>query len=163
MNAIKIVICILLLNSITGCKKAELPTQSEAPHHEHKAPHKGTPVELGEEEYHLELLLEPATGVLRAYVLDGEMENFVRLKEEKFELVVNDATGGVQLTFKGVPNSATGERLGDTSLFEAQSDWLKVHTNFEGKLMEIVIKGKRYSQVAFSFPKGNDHDGNTKQ
>ena len=42
-------------------------------------PHGGTPVVLGNEAYHLELVVDAASGTLQVYVLDGEMENFVRV------------------------------------------------------------------------------------
>jgi hypothetical protein len=42
--------------------------------HEHTAPHGGSLVEFGEEFAHIELVLDSATGVLTAYVLDGEAE-----------------------------------------------------------------------------------------
>ena len=45
--------------------------------HEHKPPHSGTLVEFGEEFAHLELVLDAATGTLKAYALDGEAEKAV--------------------------------------------------------------------------------------
>ena len=47
--------------------------------HEHVAPHGGALVELGEELAHLELVHDPTTGTLTAYVLDGEAEQAVRV------------------------------------------------------------------------------------
>ena len=62
-----------------GCSKGPAPAAAGAPpHHHHHPPHGGTPVVLGNEDYHLELVLDGSTGRLQAYVLDGEMEDFVR-------------------------------------------------------------------------------------
>jgi hypothetical protein len=163
MKLFSIILGAYVMAFCAGCKKEESTAPQTTHHHEHKAPHGGTPVELGEEEYHLELLIDPAKGLLSAYVLDGELENFVRLQQESFRIMAKNPAGDVPLSFKGVANTATGEKLGDTSLFEAQSDWLKSNSNFDGILEEIMIKGKAYRNVQFNFPKGNDHDGTDKK
>ena len=62
---------------------------------------------------------------LDAYVFDGEFENFVRIKAESFQVTAHWPGGGEILLFKAVPNAATGETVGDTSMFEGQADWLK--------------------------------------
>src|ERR1035438_8875229 len=56
------------------------------PHkHEHHPPHGGTPVVLGDEAYHIELVLDASAGTLQAFVLDGELENFIRSAAPSFE------------------------------------------------------------------------------
>jgi hypothetical protein len=60
------------------------------------------------------------------------------------------------LTFQPVANNATGEKVGDTSLFEAQADWLKSATNFDAVLKEITVRTKTYTNISFNFPKGSD-------
>ena len=68
----------------------------QASAHEHHPPHKGTLVEFGEEFAHLELVLDPATGKLTAYALDGEAEKAVRLKQT--EIVVETAPDNAIVT-----------------------------------------------------------------
>ena len=126
--------------------------------HEHKAPHGGTPVVLGEETYHLELVREAAAGRLTAYVLDGELEEFIRVKAATFEVIaVVDGTRHT-LVFRAIANAATGETVGNTSQFEAQADWLKTRANFDATLTSLEIKGANFAGVGFNFPKGNDQD-----
>ena len=55
--------------------------------HQHKAPHKGTLVEFGEEFAHLELVLDQATGKISAWVLDGEAEKAVRVAQKRSDRV----------------------------------------------------------------------------
>ncbi len=57
-----------------------------------------------------------------------------------------------------MPNNATGEKIGDTALFEVQADWLKHTTNFDAVLKQITVRDHTYQNVAFNFPKGNDKD-----
>lgn len=126
--------------------------------HEHHAPHDGTAIVLGKEEYHLEFVLDAATGKLTAYVLDGELENFIRVKAPAFEVVATVGAEKKPLTFQAIANPATGEAVGDTSQFEAQADWLKTTKAFDAELAALKIRNATFLRVKFNFPKGNDKD-----
>jgi hypothetical protein len=129
----------------------------EAGHkHQHVPPHGGTAVELGRDEFHLELVADFAAGRLTAYVLDGELEQFIRVPVAAFQVVAKVGGAEQTLTFNAVSNVATGEKAGDTSQFEAVAGWLKATTNFDASLKELIIRGKAYRDVKFNFPKGNE-------
>ncbi len=142
----------------TGCSKAPTLAASPgpAPAHHHHPPHGGTPVVLGDEDYHVELVLDESTGKLQAFVLDGEMENFVRSSSPT--IVVTATVDGTprDVALAAVPNPETGETVGDTSLFEGQADWLKTTPRFDAVLKGVVVRGTAYGDVKFNFPKGND-------
>lgn len=144
-----------LLLGAAACSKQQDHTTAHAHHHEHVAPHGGTAVILGNEAYHLELVRDPAAGTLTAYVLDGHMENFIRMEAASFEVAasVNGATH--LLLFRAVANSATGESVGNTSQFEAQADWLRSTAAFDGVVKRITIRGTTLADVSFSFPAGS--------
>jgi hypothetical protein len=151
----------LALLAAAACSKAPFGSAEavQPHHHHHHPPHGGTAVVLGDEEYHVELVLDESTGALQAYVLDSEMENFVRAAAPRVEI---DATlGGTHhtLVLQPVANPETGETVGDTSLFEASADWLKAAKEFDGVLKAIEIRGATFSDVRFNFPKGNDTEG----
>ena len=144
---------------LVSCRESHKGDQSVQPHnHEHTPPHGGTPVVLGDEEYHLELVLDPASGKLQAYVLDGHLQDFVRLSAESFEVMAKLPNKPETLIFRAITTTATGEKVGDTALFETQADWLKTTTVFDAMLKVLIVKGKKYENVAFNFPKGNDPD-----
>jgi hypothetical protein len=156
---------LLLLSALvflfaTGCGHQQPNASPLAVVHEHKdqPPHGGTLVALGHEEYQLELVLDAPAGKLQAYVFDGELENFVRVAAETFDVTAKLPVHDAVLVFKAVPNRATGETVGDTSMFEAQADWLKTTPAFDAILKEITIRGGVYRDIAFNFPKGNDRD-----
>jgi hypothetical protein len=144
----------------TGCtKNTSATTASATPRrHVHQAPHGGTPVVLGDEAYHLEFVRDATTGTLQAYVFDGELENFIRSSMLSFDIVTTINGTPQTLTLKAVPNPATGETVGDTSLFEAQADWLKTNPSFDAVLKSLTIRGTTFSGVPFNFPKGNDEN-----
>jgi hypothetical protein len=153
------ILCAVLLFPACGQNP---PTADAAPpkpaRHEHKPPHGGTPVALGDDAYHLELVRDAATGTLQAYVFDGELENFIRCSAPSFEVLATVNGVPQSLLFKPVANALTGETAGDTSLFEAQADWLKTSGEFEALLKTLAIRGSTFSDVKFNFPKGNDRD-----
>ncbi len=141
-----------------GGKPDSTTAASGTPHsHEHKPPHGGTPIVLGHEEFHLELVRDAAAGKLTAYVMDAELENYVRSTATTFDVDVVASPDGHGLVFRAIPNSATGEIVGDTAQFEAQADWLKTTSNFDAVLRSIPVRTKFYTNVSFNFPKGNDH------
>ena len=151
----------LLLATLAACSKQPDHDHAAAPtvaarKHEHRAPHGGTAIVLGVEIYHLELVLDAPAGKLTAYVLDGEMENFIRVKTASFEIVATVGGERRPLTFRAAVNPATGETDGDTSQFEAQADWLKTTPAFDAVLSTLTIKGTAFTAVAFNYPKGND-------
>lgn len=154
-------VAMAVLVAVAGCSKAPVGSaDSGKPHrHHHHPPHDGTPVVLGDESYHIELVLNQSAGSLQAYVLDGEMENFVRSSAPRIEITATVEGAPYTLVLEPVPNPETGETVGDTSLFEAQADWLRTAREFDGVLKSIAIRGTTFADVKFNFPRGNDTDG----
>jgi len=142
------------VTALAGCGERKEKASADAPHlHVDVPPHGGTPVALGDE-YQIEWVLDASVGKLQAYILDGEMENFVRIATPSFDLRAKLPDRQADLQFKAVANSATGEKVGSTSLFEAGADWLKTNKTFDAVLPEIDVEGTVYTNIAFNFPKG---------
>lgn len=141
-----------------GCGKRSTPPSSAAPApHEHTPPHGGTAVVLGKEAFHLELVRDAATGTLQAYILDGEMENFVRIALPSLDVAATTPDGeNRSLVLTAIANPATGETIGDSALFVAQAEWLKSIPTFDAVLKTISVRGTTFSDVKFSFPNGNE-------
>lgn len=151
-------VCVLV--SLSACKGGSKHDDHDhegdkAHHHHHDPPNGGTGVTLGDEDAHIEFLRDPVTGKMKAWILAPHMSGYTRVKQETFEVTAKVGGEEKVLTFKAVPNSATGEAVGNTSQFEAEADWLKITDTFEATLKQLDIKGKLYSGVTFNFPKGN--------
>jgi hypothetical protein len=147
-----IAITIILAALAAGCG----PHEHGSGHgHEHTPPHGGTPVILGNEDYHLEFVHDPAAGQMHAYILDGHMDRFIRIPAESFEVQAQLPDREESLVFRPVANTATGETVGDTAQFTAEAEWLKGGAEFDAVLKTITIRGKEYSAVKFNFPKGH--------
>ena len=166
MKSIIAIGVVIVAGFSSGCSRSEttsVPAQETVHKHEHHAPHGGTAVELGEEEYHVELVLDASAGKLQAFILDGELENFVRIPEASFEIAAELPGKEEVLTMKAIPNRATGETVGDTALFEAQAEWLKTTPTFNAVIKDLTVRDNRYQNIAFNFPKGNDTDEKEKK
>jgi hypothetical protein len=124
--------------------------------HAHTAPHGGTLVEIGDHAYNVELLRDAATGKLTAWILDAHAENFIRLKAPALELVAMPGGKFTPLTLAAVANPATNEKVGDTSQFEAQADWLKTTGSFAG-IFTVEINGTVYKDVAYALGTADGH------
>jgi hypothetical protein len=144
-----LLVVVLLLG---GCAKEE-PVGL----HKDQPPHGGTPVALGDN-YHIEFVLDAASGTLSAYILDDEMEEFVRSGMPSFEVTAKVGGAEQALVFKPVANPATGETVGDTALFTAQAGWLKTTKTFAAVLKSVTLDGTTFTNVAFNFPKGSGAD-----
>jgi hypothetical protein len=149
-------LCAVVL--VAGCgRKSTHDGHDHASHgHAHVAPHGGTVVVLGDEAFHLEFVLDAESGRLTAYVLDGHLEDFVRVPAPGFQVIALPTSTARPLEFRAVASPATGETIGDTAQFEAQADWLKSTPEFDALLTSITVRGMTFSAVKFSFPEGNE-------
>jgi hypothetical protein len=128
------------------------PAATATTGHAHEAPHGGTLVELGQEFGHIEVVLDPATGTMTVYVLDGEAEDAVRVAQSTLALKV---TGPIPLAARPLvlaarANVLTGETVGDTSQFVLVDEALKGITTLRATLEHISYKGQDFRDVAVS-------------
>ena len=147
MNARNLLCLLAALALVAGCD--EQKSSASGGDHHHESPHGGIAVELGDHEAHLDVVLDSAAGKLTAYIMDAHAENFVRIPAESFEIVAKLPAGGTTLALKAVANAATGEKAGDTSQFEAQSDALRGVAGFDAELKQLTVRGKTYSKIPF--------------
>ena len=129
--------------------------------HSHDAepapPHGGTPVLVADDEFHLELVLDPVAAKMQAYVLDGHLERYVQIPETNFVIVAKSGGATEQLVFQRAPEPGTGTLPATSALFEARAEWLKTAKEFEGTIPTITLNGKTFTNISFPFPKGTQH------
>ena len=120
------------------------------------APHAGTPVQVGDHGFHLELVHDPIDGKMLAYVLDGHMERAVEVPVTSFELIARAGGEEHRLMFTAATNApnASAEK---TSVFSAPAAALAKVNAFEGVIPTITLDGKTFEAVTFSYPKGTRH------
>ena len=150
-----VVSCIL----VSGCGDGHHHDHDGHNHsgHAHEAPHGGALVLLGEHGtgFHLEVILSKE-GILDLYVLDGEVEKFVRISQEELALQVTVKDSESQsINMTAVEDAATGESMGNTSHFQARTEMKEVES-FEAVLSSIKIKGTVFEKVSINYPQGNE-------
>lgn len=131
------------------------PSHGDGGGHAHTAKFGGSLVELGDHQYQMEVVRDAESGKLKAWLMDGHAENYVRVKAGGFDVTASVGGKTETLSFLAMPNSATGETVGDTSYFEAQSDWLKTTAEFDAQIVSLEVRGSKFENLKFNFPKGN--------
>ncbi len=125
---------------------------SESGAHYHAPPHGGVLIELGEHGsgYNLELFLEDQ-GFLQIFVWDAHVDNLVRIEQANVDLLIPEDNGTQKtIVCTAVADAATGETVGDASLFassEPRADQLPL----KGVIPSIKVIGKTYENIPFEF------------
>jgi hypothetical protein len=135
-------------------------------HHAEKGPHDGALVAIGEDDAHLEFVLNADTGKLTAYVLDGEAEKPVRIKQANLQVVLTltrtgDSGDGKDELPDETPMltmEAVSPADGMASEFAGQSDQLKGAEKFSAVLTSVNVGDKSFKNVDFKYPEGNEEE-----
>jgi hypothetical protein len=106
-------------------------------------------VELGEEFAQVELVLDPEAGSLTAYVLDGDAEESVRLKQKTLTVTLEEGGVRQELVLQARGDVLTGETVGDTSEFSVAAPSLVHRKNLKGRILEIAVKGQVFRDILF--------------
>jgi hypothetical protein len=146
----------LSLAGTSGCSKKNANGGGHG-HHHHVGLMGGTLVELGDHQFNLEWVRDAEGGTLSAYVLDAHAENFVRVPLPAIALTVTVNGQNQPLVLTAVANAVTGETVGNTSQFSVKADWVKTAETFTGVIPELEIRGAKFTNVTFSFPKASGH------
>ncbi len=135
-------------------------------HHAEKGPHGGALVAIGEDDAHLEFVLDAGTGTLTAYALDGEAEEPIRIKQANLQIVLTitptDGGGAEKDELPGetpiLTMSAVSPADGMASEFAGQSDKLKGAEKFSAVLTSVNVGDKSFKNVGFKYPEGNEEE-----
>ena len=145
------------LAATSGCDRIDHPADpnpAATPGHRHETQHGGGAMAIGAEEYQVEFTFGETPGTLDAYVMDGEMEDYVRIAAAAWPAVARVEGRDFPLEFRAIANSATGETVGDTALFEARADWLAAKPALTIFLPTLTIKGHAYTNLSATLPAG---------
>ena len=158
----------------TGCVDNAEPepatADSEAEHgdgdaghahaHPTEGPHGGTLIELGNEEYHAELVHEEAGEGVTVYVLDGAAAKQVPIAAT--EITINVTHDGVPRQFALAASADDGDPAGKSSRFVSEDEDLGGHLDEEGGTARLVltIAGKSYrGKIDHDHDHDHDHEG----
>jgi hypothetical protein len=140
---------------VAGCAKGSRAPETK-PQHPYRAPHQGTIVVLGRDEFHLELVRDAAAGTVTAYLFNETVTIPVRSKSSGFEIIATVDGQKRTLAFTPQPDATRGETAGDTARFSAGAGWLKTTPKFEAEIPLIKLLNTTFLHVKFPFPAGNE-------
>lgn len=153
---------------VCGCDAApatKAPSAAADSHdhdHDHahptEGPHHGVLVELGNEEYHAELVHDDATGLVTCYILDAHAEKAVAVAAP--EVVINLKHGDAPEQFKLAAQPVDGEPAGQSSCFVLSSKELSghLHDSDASARLNLTIGETPYSgAIPVNSHEGHDH------
>lgn len=123
--------------------------------HPSHGPHDGDLIELGNEEYHAELLHDEDAGMVTIYILDGSATKAVAI--EAAEIKVNLVADGqpAQFSLAASPDESDPEGLSSRFVSSAEKLIGQLHEDGTDGTLVLTIKGKSYrGELA------HDHDHN---
>lgn len=133
---------------------------SEAAAHAHptEGPHHGSLIELGNEEYHAELLHDKSDVTI--YILDGAAKDTVAIDAKEVHVNLKHGNRPEQFTLRAAPQDGDGE--GKSSCFKFSGSHLASHLDDAGSdaRLSVVINGTPYSgSMSHTHgDHGHDHD-----
>jgi hypothetical protein len=130
--------------------------------HEHnhptEGPHHGDLVELGNEEYHAEVVHDDDAGSVTVYILDGSAKSAVPV--DATEVTLNVTHEGQPEQFKLAASPDAGDPAGKSSRFTLTNKELLEHLDEAGATakLALTIDGKSYSgEVEHGHEHGDEH------
>lgn len=113
--------------------------------HAHKGPHKGDLVELGEEEYHAEIVHDDKEGVITVYLLGSDAKTAVATNAK--DIAVNAKVKGKGVQIKINPAPQKSDTKGTSSRFVSKSkELMELIEDHDAKpMLRVVIEGKTYN------------------
>ncbi len=157
--------------SLTGCgnKPAESEDAHDAPlscdgavhQHPTEGPHGGHLIELGDEEYHAELLRDEKTNTVTIHLLDGPAKKAIAVAASEITLRLLRDGKFVKYTLKAVQSKDASEK-GTASEFKIVDKRLTealCHDEKTQGRLQVTIDGKPYTgAVKLSCHDHDDHD-----
>lgn len=137
-----IAVTALLHFSVAGCssKPAPAPPQAAAEHehaHATTGPHGGSPIELGEEEYHAELIHDDAAKTVTIYLLDAKASATAPI--DATEIAINLKHEGRGEQFKLAASPDANDPSGKASRFVSSEAELAEDLDREGTEARIAV------------------------
>jgi hypothetical protein len=156
--ALLLCVSTVVLFAVAGCSDQKTPTVVAEHGHQHvHGPHDGELIEVGEEEYHAELIHDDEAGTVTIYVLDKTREKAVPIAAGA--IVIKMVVNATPVEFKLPAKLQEGDPEGKASRFESKEQALGLALDNQQAEREIVIPigDKTYSAKFEHFDDEHHH------
>lgn len=152
--------------ALSGTAETAAPPATIESGHEHahasEGPHGGGLIELGNEEYHAELVHDDAAGTVTVYILDSAAKSAVPI--DATEVTINLKHDGRGEQFKIASRAERGDPAGMSSRFVSSEAELAEDLDHEGAEPQLVVTiGGKQFRGAIAHEHGDEgehaHDG----
>lgn len=158
MRALSLSVCVVFASFA-------FPAASWSQEHDHpeQGPRGGELIELGDEEYHAELVLDEKNNLVAVHLLDSTAKKTVFT--EAPTVAINLKVGGRGVQFKLNASPLEGEPEGETSRFTARNAELMkgLHAEDAGARLQVKIAGKNFVGKIVLAHDDHDHEGEGKE
>lgn len=141
--------CAVLVAAILGvpasaqvCCAVEL---AKADTHTEVGPHKGILIELGEEEYHAEFVLDEKTHTVSIFLLDGAVKNYVAIPAKEITVTLKHDGKPESFNLKAKPQKT--DAAGTSSMFTLKDKEFVEDLHHKGSDPQLTLKinGKTFT------------------
>ena len=136
---------------------AKPAAKADAHEHAEVGPHKGTLIELGEDEYHAEFVLDEKTHTASIYLMDGAVKNYIAIPAK--EITVTLKHDGMTESFKLKAKPQKTDPAGLSSMFTLTDEEFVDDLHHKGSAPRLMLKieGKPFSARIELYHKDHDH------
>ena len=136
--------------------------KADAHEHAEVGPHKGALIELGEEEYHAEFVLDEKTHTVSIYLMDGAVKNYVAIPAK--EITVTLKHDGKPESFKLKAKPQKTDPAGMSSMFTLKDEEFVEDLHHKGSDPRLMLKidGKPFTAKIELDHKDHDHKAEAK-
>ena len=170
INHLTLALAVMIVMIVAGCSndsstgpETGSPPNTMDSHDDHagharptEGPHHGDLIELGNEEYHAEILHDEDAGTVTIYVLDGAATKQIPI--DATEVTINAKHDGKPEQFTLAASPDANDPQGKSSRFVSNDEELAHHLDEEGAEPRLVlsINGKSYRGT---ISHDHDHEG----
>ena len=148
-----------------GAPPATKPAaKADAHAHAEVGPHKGALLELGEEEYHAEFVVDKKLHTVTVYLMDGEVKNYVAIPAKDITITLKHDGKVETFKLKAVPQKT--DPAGLSSMFSLKDEELvdDLHHKEHDPRLLLKIDGKPFNaKIDLGHDEKHDHKHDEKK
>ena len=142
---LRYVLSAALVVAVLSISSLKLASAEDKEKHAHTGPHKGTLVELGDEEFHAEIVHDDEMGMVTVYLLGSDAKTAVATDAK--DIAVNAKVNGKAVQHKIKPAPVKADKSGTASRFISKSkELVELLDNHDvAPILRVVIEGKTFN------------------